>query len=172
MDAVIQSLLDLGDATLHEIKIAKTDVVVLVDHELHKLSKHPKFKSTRIHKKHPERLVVETDQDLLSILVYSLLNNALTFQKADAPEITIRISYADNQLSIEVSDRGEGIAEEIKPHIFEMFYRGSELSTGPGMGLYVVSKIIKRLKGRLEWQSKPGATTFQVVIPLSTPPVS
>lgn len=76
-------------------------------------------------------------------IITNLLNNA---SKYAAPEttITLTLKQITDQILIQVSDQGAGIAAEDKPHIFERFYRSSTVRgtiAGTGLGLAIVAEL-------------------------------
>jgi len=80
--------------------------------------------------------------------------------------ITIR-SCADNQwVTIEVSDTGAGMTEDVCRMCFEPFFSAKE-SGGKGMGLAVTHGIIRQHGGTIAVQSEPGkGTTVEIRLPL------
>ena len=68
-------------------------------------------------------------------------------------------------IEIQIQDDGPGISEPIRAQIFQPFV--SNKPTGQGLGLAVVSKIIKAHDGIIEVHSRPGKTTFSILLPLS-----
>jgi signal transduction histidine kinase len=80
---------------------------------------------------------------------------------------------AGNRLEIRVRDRGIGIAEEDRPHVFEKFYRGSAggatAAKGAGIGLALVRHIVTSHGGRVECQSHVGeGSTFTIHLEVGT----
>ena len=69
-------------------------------------------------------------------------------------------------LLIEISDNGGGVPEELQPHLFEPFVTSK--STGSGLGLALVSKVIADHGGVISCESKPGFTTFRMLLPVTT----
>jgi two-component system nitrogen regulation sensor histidine kinase GlnL len=67
-------------------------------------------------------------------------------------------------LMIEVEDNGPGVAEELKPHLFDPFVTTKR--TGTGLGLALVAKIIGDHGGVIECESVPRHTVFRVLLPL------
>lgn len=103
---------------------------------------------------------------LVKIIIENLIENAIDFSNPLNPLIGVRAFHKHDYVMMEVEDNGEGIKEEIKSQIFEMFYRGSERSTGNGLGLYIARKAIEKLSGQLSFANNTiGGTTFTAVIP-------
>ncbi|MCR6641627.1 MAG: ATP-binding protein [Sporocytophaga sp.] len=69
-------------------------------------------------------------------------------------------------MSLLVEDNGIGIEKYIQDRVFGMFFRGSNLSKGAGLGLYITKTILDRLNGSitLESQEEEG-TRINIFIP-------
>ena len=83
-------------------------------------------------------------------------------------EIIVRTSNPDeDQIRIEFTDNGVGIAKEDIPHIFEPFFSTKEKTSGIGLGLSVVHGIVQSHKGKTDVKSVRGKeTTIAITIPL------
>lgn len=109
-----------------------------------------------------------SDYDRLHIVLLNLIENSVCFNNPDNEEILVKIMVvkASDKVVIKVSDNGEGIKEDTLPKIFNMFFRGSLKSIGAGLGLYIVKRIISKMKGSIEVSSIKGlGTTFTIEIP-------
>lgn len=70
-------------------------------------------------------------------------------------------------------ETGSGISEEVRPHIFEPFFTSRASGQGRGLGLSVVSGIVKSCGGHVDVESTVGSgTTFKIVLPLATTAVN
>jgi two-component system NtrC family sensor kinase len=98
----------------------------------------------------------------------NLLGNALKYTPVGG-DIDISITLEADQLLLQITDTGPGIPPADQPHIFEKFYRGSNVSTqvkGSGLGLAIVKSIIETHHGRIWVDSVYGkGSTFTVVLP-------
>ena len=109
---------------------------------------------------------VYLDERVLYNLLKCLVSNALTYRSFTKKGfVWISFSRKEEELWLEVTDDGDGISPAISEYIFKMFFRGSDRSGGAGLGLYIVKNTVKRIKGSVDWVSKPGRTTFQVMLP-------
>ncbi len=100
--------------------------------------------------------------------ISNLLRNALD---AISAEGEIRISaYRKNQaLIIEIADTGCGISEKLYEKIFEPFYTTKDIEKGCGLGLTIVSEIIKSYNGQINLESLHNkGTTFTLSIPIQS----
>ncbi len=112
---------------------------------------------------------VHGDRDRLGQVLTNLVSNAIKYSPS-ADKIIVRLDATQDLVTVCVQDFGIGIPEEMRPRVFERFYRvvgdGRETYPGLGLGLYISSEIIKRHGGsiRLESDQQPG-TTFCFSIP-------
>lgn len=58
-----------------------------------------------------------------------------------------------------VEDNGIGMAVDIQHRVFDMFYRGTTVSKGSGLGMYIVKNAVKKLKGVISLKSEEGVGT-------------
>jgi signal transduction histidine kinase len=99
----------------------------------------------------------------------NLLGNALKYTPVGG-DIVISIKMETEQLLLQIADTGPGIPPADQPHIFEKFYRGSNVATkvtGSGLGLAIVKSIVDTHHGRIWVDSVYGkGSTFTVVLPI------
>jgi two-component system phosphate regulon sensor histidine kinase PhoR len=104
----------------------------------------------------------------LQRMISNLLENAIKFTPT-LGKINILCRVETNQLILEISDNGPGIPLDDQPHIFDKFYRGSNLSQnipGTGLGLSIVKSVVDKHHGRIWLDSSPAGTTFTVLLPV------
>ncbi|WP_296621318.1 HAMP domain-containing sensor histidine kinase [Marivirga sp.] len=113
---------------------------------------------------------IKTDADRLGIIIKGLMKNCFQYQDSskDKFEIHIKVTQNEDFHLIEIIDNGIGIADKVKPKIFDMFYRGTELSNGNGMGLYNSREILKKLGGTMNIESKEREwTKVKIYLPIN-----
>ncbi|MCC3407638.1 MAG: AAA family ATPase [Microcoleus sp. PH2017_10_PVI_O_A] len=104
--------------------------------------------------------------DELNQVWTNLVHNAL--QAMDyRGTLTIDLAQEDGHAKISVTDSGKGIPFEIKSKIFDPFFTTKPAGEGSGLGLDIVKKILAKHQGKIEVESIPGQTTFNVFIPMS-----
>ncbi|MEW5720570.1 MAG: ATP-binding protein, partial [Chloroflexota bacterium] len=112
---------------------------------------------------------VTGDRTLLSQIFSNLLENAITYRKADTPaQINVSWQGEDKSVIIRVSDNGIGIPPEHHEKIFNVFQRlhSEEEYPGTGIGLATVKKSVELLGGRVWVESEIGkGSTFFVKLP-------
>ena len=82
-------------------------------------------------------------------------------------ELRIRTGRELDRVLIEIADNGPGIPSEILDHIFEPFFTTKGVGNGTGLGLETVRRIVREHGGDITVESAPGATCFQVRLPVS-----
>ena len=65
-----------------------------------------------------------------------------------------------------VSDTGVGMDAQTQAHIFEPFFTTKPVGEGTGLGLDTVGRIVRKHRGNVRFESKPGDTCFQVRLPI------
>jgi len=68
-------------------------------------------------------------------------------------------------ISLTVSDSGPGIPEEIRERIYQPFFSTKSKQNATGLGLPVAAGYIQQMGGMLRYESEPGKTTFQIMLP-------
>ena len=103
----------------------------------------------------------------IGLLLDNLIENAYR-HTPDGSQVTLAAWSRGSRLVLEVSDEGEGIAENELPHVFDRFYRArtADGTRGSGLGLAIVKGIADTHKGTVSVESELGVgTTFRVELP-------
>jgi signal transduction histidine kinase len=99
----------------------------------------------------------------------NLLDNAIG-ALGDAGTITIRTCAEDGHAIVELTDDGPGVPDDVRERIFDPFFTTKDVGAGTGLGLATARQIVvERHDGELSVDSRPGATTFRVKLPLTAP---
>jgi signal transduction histidine kinase/DNA-binding response OmpR family regulator len=109
------------------------------------------------------------DDDKLEKITYNLLSNAFKFTP-EGGKVTLRVSEEKQEIVIQVSDTGIGIAEQHLPLVFDKFFQveknALQGSDGTGIGLALVKELVTLLGGSINVVSKINeGSTFTVHIP-------
>ena len=96
-----------------------------------------------------------TDTARLNTILKNLITNSIKYYNFREPNSFIRIEVTANtgQKKLVVSDNGQGIDPKYQQQVLEMFFRGTERSTGSGLGLYIVNEMVNKLDGTLKLDS-------------------
>jgi signal transduction histidine kinase len=115
-----------------------------------------------------KQTTVVVDRNILKNILNNLLSNAIKYSPENA-EVKFSTSIEKSKLTITVADKGIGIPEEEKQHLFERFFRAKNALNigGTGLGLNIVKKYTELLNGEINFESEPGkGTVFILHIPL------
>ena len=99
----------------------------------------------------------------------NIIDNAIDAMRGKG-ELRVRTYRDDNCVVVEIADNGPGISPEVQPHIFEPFFTTKGVGEGTGLGLDTVQRIVKKHRGNIQVNSKPGDTRFQIWLPLAGAP--
>jgi two-component system nitrogen regulation sensor histidine kinase GlnL len=120
------------------------------------------------------------NRDLLIQVFLNLVKNAA--EACDGGEIVVTTSYQagfrigernkahrqPRRIAVTISDNGPGVPEALLGTLFDPFVTSKP--GGRGLGLPLVAKLVRAHDGVIEFQSKPGATRFTVLLPFSDNP--
>lgn len=115
-------------------------------------------------------LTAKIDKNRIFRILVNLVSNAIKYSDLNKklPSINITAIIESNHLNIVVKDNGIGINPISKEKIFDMFYRGTELADGSGLGLYIAREMAIKMNGSLDFKSELGiGSTFSIRIPLA-----
>lgn len=103
--------------------------------------------------------------DELNQVWTNLIDNAI-YAMSGTGEMRIRVYVKNGEVVVSISDSGCGIPESVGKNMFDPFFTTKPAGEGSGMGLDIVKKIMERHDGRIEVESQPGKTSFNVYLPI------
>ncbi|MFI2507669.1 ATP-binding protein [Streptomyces sp. NPDC018972] len=130
------------------------------------------------------KVVKEYDRTLPRIPAYpaelnqvwtNLIDNAVSAMNGaggqDRPgTLTVRTARENDRLLVEFGDTGTGVPPEIRDRVFDPFFTTKPVGEGTGLGLDISWRIVvDKHHGTLRFESEPGDTRFQVLLPLTAP---
>ncbi len=168
----ISTLLDISRIELGKfrIELGVVDMVSLARRVVEELE--PTLERHSIHFGTTEpSSVVWGDERLLEQVLQNLLGNAIKYS-TDGGVITLQLWREADEVLVSVRDQGIGIPEAALPHLFQRFYRASNVDgqhiSGLGIGLYLVHEIVTHHGGTIAVSSTLGSgSTFTLRLPLS-----
>jgi two-component system, LuxR family, sensor kinase FixL len=107
------------------------------------------------------------DRKILKNILINLISNAIKYSDENGM-ITCHLVAKNDQVIFKVQDQGIGIPEVEQKHLFDRFFRASNVTNieGTGLGLHIVKKYVEILGGTIEFESKLySGTTFTIQIP-------
>jgi signal transduction histidine kinase len=113
-----------------------------------------------------ELLIVQGSEASLKIVFMNLMDNACKFSENNSAKVDF--SVTNTHIIIQVFNKGTVIPEADLPYIFRPFYRSNataKAAHGHGVGLAIVSQILRLHQGEISVTSVKEGTTFKVVLP-------
>jgi len=152
------------------LRLEKTEITEVIDEAVAEVEKHTPPLDVSIYKNYsPEIPPFLLDRQLIERVLYNLILNAA---QASPPQgsVTVKTRQVGDRgqgstVEIDVIDRGTGIAPKDRESIFNPFF--TTKSSGVGLGLAIVSKIVDEHGGEITVESEPGAgSVFRVFLPV------
>lgn len=151
-----------------KVKYSKVDLKALVDEHFKIFETIARNKNISLVNS-AERLEVQSDKQILSLVIRNLIANAIKFSfEGGKIEILAREENAD--FVIQVKDNGKGIPAEDLASLFQASTttEGTKQEKGTGLGLTLCYDYLKHLNGEISVQSEVGrGTTFTIRVPAS-----
>jgi signal transduction histidine kinase len=118
----------------------------------------------------PAAASVETDQNLIFRVMVNVISNALRVSPRGG-KVEVEARASEGKLRLAVSDRGPGVADDLKAKIFEKFvttHGGASLESGRGIGLTFCRLAVDALKGSISVRDREGGGShFVIEVPQS-----
>jgi two-component system phosphate regulon sensor histidine kinase PhoR len=175
LENLVEDILKLSVLESRELKLSKTkiDLKALIERVVSDYSEDLKKKEQRYEFRSPQKLAVLGDPKKLEQLIANLMSNAIKYTPQGG-KVAISVWLEGDEVRIDVTDTGAGIAPEHLSRIFERFYRvnkdRSKEEEGTGLGLAIVKHIAQAHNGRISVESREGhGSTFSVFLPAGLP---
>lgn len=174
--SLINDLLDLGSVEAgFDARREFVQPDAILRYTLDMLQGQIKSKRLKVHTDIASSLpVIRVNSIRLRQVLDNVVGNAIKYSH-NGGEVFISVQAEGDQVIINVRDNGPGIPFADQPHIFDKFYRGSNISeqvTGSGLGLAIVKTIVDNHQGRIWVESAEGrGSSFSIVLPVNSEPV-
>ena len=151
LDHVVQTLADFTrpmDLRLEEVDLAKVvqAVVELTGAEMHENGVELKTRT--------EAVMVRADGEMLRQALLNLVLNGMQAMEAGGGELRVQVRREGDAAVLEVADEGQGIAPELMPKIFDLYF--TTKPKGSGIGLAMTYRIVQMHGGAMEVRSEAG----------------
>ena len=168
-DLLILADLENGSANVREPE--ELTIISLIDEAISSVESQAKRKQIEISVDCSGELRARLYGSFIIQALINLIDNAVKYSQAKS-KIWVKAYSKDEELFLEVRDKGIGIQSEHKERIFERFYRvdrsRSREAGGTGLGLSIVRHIALLHKGTAEVESRAGeGSVFRLRIPLN-----
>lgn len=169
--SLVEGILDLGRLEKHRLDLEASEIAIEelmadVDRETRGLQSKPGLEF--VWRVEPDVPRLRSDVAKIKIALRSLIDNAAKFTPSGIVEV--HAGSRDHGIEFYVADTGIGIADEVLPIIFEPFRQGDGSMSRPyggvGLGLYLVSRVMEVLGGRVAVETAPGCgSRFTLWVP-------
>jgi signal transduction histidine kinase len=162
LDRVVQTLVDFSRPV--ELRLVDQDMRTIVSSVLMLASAGLESYSVTVVSELPTYpIMVKVDADLVKqALLNVVLNGAQAM--AEGGELSVRLAEDGRSAIIKVQDHGEGIPDEIRSKIFDLYFTTKR--DGSGIGLAMTYRILQLHHGQLDVESKVGeGSTFILSLP-------
>lgn len=104
---------------------------------------------------HNGQTEVVMDEVLFKNIIINLLSNAAKFSGENKP-IFISSTVGEGKLKFTIKDEGMGISKKDQEHLYELFYRATNVVNipGTGLGLHIVAKYVEMMNGEINLKSE------------------
>ncbi len=160
LSRLVRSMLNISKYESGEVNMTTEsfDIVPLAAKTVFLFEQRISVKDVEIKGLDADRFIVNADKDLIQQVLYNLIENAVKFVN-NSGYISFDFSQTEENVSIKIRNSGQGLSENEISRVFDRFYKADESrgidKTGVGLGLSIVSSIIRLHKGKIlvrsEW---------------------
>ncbi|MDQ3190444.1 MAG: PAS domain-containing sensor histidine kinase [Bacteroidota bacterium] len=156
LDDFIKIILDYSWNTRLEIKFTHIDFEELIAEAWENYSYLEGTKKIKLDIRLQQEVPFISDKGRISIILNNVISNALIYCNPAEINSCIEIEIiVDNEFAhIVINDNGIGIEKKHHKKVFEMFFRASQVSSGSGLGLYIVKDVVAKLGGNIKLKSE------------------
>jgi len=167
LDQTLREILDHSKNSRNPLEVSAIHWRELINAALDNLSYISNVQNVRINVETVDSIPFLSDGNRILVVLNCVLSNAFLYQtNSREPVVSIDVRTSEHEAMLVIEDNGIGISDEALPRIFQMFYRGTEMSKGAGLGLYIVKDVVAKLNGMIDVRSVNGeGTTVVLTIP-------
>ena len=155
-----------------EPRVSRVDLYALVHDLARQASRGAEQKGLKVRLEVPEGAQLDSDRELIGLVLQNLLGNAVKYSKAGTVSVCAKAADelpegTQRGWEVSVADEGPGISPQHRQRLFDAFARGeTHGQPGVGLGLAIAAQAAKLLGGRLTFESVVGqGSTFRFLIP-------
>lgn len=151
---------------MDQAKIQELDIHKGLDNTLLILKYKLKKKNISVTREYAESLpLIKAYGSELNQVWTNLIVNAVDAM-SEGGTLKVRTRREPTDIMVEIRDNGAGIPASARSRIFEPFFTTKPVGEGTGLGLDTVARIVRKHRGNVRFESKPGDTCFQVRLPI------
>src|SRR6202050_5295980 len=159
------------------IQTKPTDMVQMIEEEVHQLAGHASAKGIDLIFEPPAQgfPLAEIDENKTRQVIMNFIDNAVYYTKQG--QVKVVLSRDGDQVRLEVHDTGMCVSEDARKKLFTKFYRATNAQDvrpdGTGLGLYLARRVIQDQGGTIIFNSVEGkGSTFGFELPFKPKPVT
>ena len=151
---------------MDQAKVQELDVHKGLDNTLLILKYKLKKKNIAVTRDYAESLpLIKAYGSELNQVWTNLIVNAVDAM-SEGGTLKVRTKLEPTDIMVEIRDNGAGIPASVRSRIFEPFFTTKPVGEGTGLGLDTVARIVRKHRGNVRFESRPGDTCFQVRLPI------
>ena len=164
LDRVVETLVDFSRPM--ELRLEDEDLRQITSSVLMLASAELATHDVQLQTDLPQKaVIVKVDADMLRQAILNIVLNAAQAMP-EGGRLIVSMFQDHGSATLRITDTGEGIAEEVLPRIFDLYFTTKK--DGNGIGLAMCYRIVQLQSGVIEVESEPGhGTTFTLRFPLS-----
>jgi signal transduction histidine kinase len=149
----IRSVKIMADVGIGPVETEPVDLGRCIRKGMEALENYHPYLRSRVDLRLPEEPMMVLADDRLTLIVYHLLSNSITHNHSDHPLVTIEIKERTDGTDLVISDNGPGISSETIEEIKKLGPREVTKAQGRGLGLSLISVLVKAYEGKFELRS-------------------
>ncbi len=171
MESYIEDVVNYSKNQRAEVTVEPVDIEEVIQSIKEQLSYFENAEKIKLKTSFKDMEGFKSDRFRLDIILSNLISNSIRYADLTKPKPVIEVKgwRKNGSCFLEVSDNGLGIDPEHQEKIFDMFYRANTISSGSGLGLYIVKESVHKLGGEIECESAVGrGSTFTLRLPIDS----
>ncbi len=168
LDDFVKSMLNYAKASRVEVSPEKLNIRTIIEGCIKDLEYLENFSKLKVSLSFHKNEFFVTDSLKLKIILGNIISNAFKYidNRKEQSYLKIDVNISTTKMKLMIVDNGIGIEKTHLPKIMNMFYRGTELSQGSGLGMYIVKQSIDKLGGSIIINSTSGkGTSIDIELP-------
>lgn len=155
LDTYIIDVLSISRNARSEVTFKKIDIQKILNDAFDEYSFVEKYalieKKITVHQK----CEFYSDQMRISMIINNLISNAFRYHNhtKEHQYVHVYVNIDESHMNLTISDNGIGIDQKHLEHIFNMFYRATNINNGSGLGLYIVKEALEKLNATVSVKS-------------------
>jgi PAS domain S-box-containing protein len=166
LDSVLKELSDVSYNNLHDIRVEKINIEVVLRRIMKPLREKFPFVNTQITIAFASPIFY-SDLSRVKVILDNVIYNAFVYHDAAKtnPHVKILVSQTGSTTVFEIDDNGIGVEQTHLTNIYDMFFRIQSDRGGSGLGLFVTKSMIDKLGGTISINSQIGkGTSVKIVL--------